>query len=105
LIYRALTWGLPILVGIVAVLWWRRRSTASGSSDGRQLGTAKHSTAVVRECPGCRRRVGAGGWRDGHEPDPAGEAGRPPEAAVSAAGPRSTRDVMPGTARTGTLRR
>ena len=49
LIYRALTWGLPILVGIVAVLWWRRRSTASGSSNGRQLGKAKQSMAAVRQ--------------------------------------------------------
>jgi len=28
LIYRALTWALPILVGIVAYLWWRRRPHA-----------------------------------------------------------------------------
>jgi uncharacterized protein (TIRG00374 family) len=26
LVYRALTWGLPILVGIGTYLWWRRRS-------------------------------------------------------------------------------
>jgi uncharacterized membrane protein YbhN (UPF0104 family) len=26
LIYRALTWALPILVGIVCYLWWRRSS-------------------------------------------------------------------------------
>jgi putative heme transporter len=29
LVYRALTWGLPILVGIVTYLWWRRRSLAA----------------------------------------------------------------------------
>ena len=26
LVYRALTWGLPILVGIGCYLWWRRQS-------------------------------------------------------------------------------
>ena len=26
LVYRALTWGLPILVGIFCLLWWRRQS-------------------------------------------------------------------------------
>ena len=26
LIYRALTWALPILVGVVCYLWWRRQS-------------------------------------------------------------------------------
>jgi uncharacterized protein (TIRG00374 family) len=38
LIYRALTWGLPILVGIPAFLWWRRRSTASGTAAGATSG-------------------------------------------------------------------
>jgi putative heme transporter len=28
LIYRVLTWGLPILVGIVCYVWWRRQSIA-----------------------------------------------------------------------------
>ncbi len=26
LVYRALTWGLPILVGVATYVWWRRRS-------------------------------------------------------------------------------
>jgi putative heme transporter len=26
LVFRALTWALPILVGVVCYLWWRRRS-------------------------------------------------------------------------------
>jgi putative heme transporter len=26
LVYRALTWGLPILVGVACYLWWRRSS-------------------------------------------------------------------------------
>ena len=29
LVYRALTWALPILAGIVTYLWWRRRSLAA----------------------------------------------------------------------------
>ena len=28
LVYRVLTWALPILVGVVCYLWWRRRSIA-----------------------------------------------------------------------------
>jgi putative heme transporter len=28
LVYRALTWGLPILAGIACLLWWRRQSLA-----------------------------------------------------------------------------
>jgi uncharacterized membrane protein YbhN (UPF0104 family) len=33
LVYRALTWGLPILVGIVTYLWWRRRSLAAPAAE------------------------------------------------------------------------
>ena len=29
LVYRALTWFLPILVGVVCLLWWRRSRLAS----------------------------------------------------------------------------
>jgi putative heme transporter len=29
LVYRALTWGLPILVGVVCLLWWRKQSLTS----------------------------------------------------------------------------
>jgi uncharacterized protein (TIRG00374 family) len=28
LVYRALTWGLPVLVGIGTYVWWRRQSLA-----------------------------------------------------------------------------
>jgi putative heme transporter len=31
LVYRALTWGLPILVGVATYLWWRRRSFGASS--------------------------------------------------------------------------
>jgi uncharacterized protein (TIRG00374 family) len=30
LVYRALTWAPPILVGIGCYLWWRRQSVATG---------------------------------------------------------------------------
>jgi uncharacterized protein (TIRG00374 family) len=33
LVYRALTWGLPILVGIVCYLWWRRRALVVPTHD------------------------------------------------------------------------
>jgi putative heme transporter len=29
LVYRALTWGLPILVGVITYLWWRRHRPAA----------------------------------------------------------------------------
>jgi uncharacterized membrane protein YbhN (UPF0104 family) len=29
LVYRALTWGLPILVGVVCLLWWRKQSLSA----------------------------------------------------------------------------
>ncbi|HEX6673791.1 MAG TPA: lysylphosphatidylglycerol synthase transmembrane domain-containing protein [Actinomycetes bacterium] len=29
LVFRALTWGLPILVGVVTYLWWRRRAVVA----------------------------------------------------------------------------
>ena len=33
LVYRALTWGLPILVGIVCLLWWRKQSLTDPAAD------------------------------------------------------------------------
>jgi uncharacterized protein (TIRG00374 family) len=35
LVYRALTWALPILVGIGCYLWWRRQSVATGHNATR----------------------------------------------------------------------
>ena len=32
-VYRALTWALPILVGIGSYLWWRRRSWTATPHD------------------------------------------------------------------------
>jgi uncharacterized membrane protein YbhN (UPF0104 family) len=35
LVYRALTWFLPILVGVVCLLWWRRsRLTSQPATPG-----------------------------------------------------------------------
>jgi uncharacterized membrane protein YbhN (UPF0104 family) len=31
LVYRALTWGLPILIGVACYLWWRRSRLPAGS--------------------------------------------------------------------------
>ena len=33
LVYRALTWGLPILVGVFTYLWWRRQSLVALNRD------------------------------------------------------------------------
>ena len=34
LVFRALTWGLPILVGIFCLLWWRKQSLTARAADG-----------------------------------------------------------------------
>jgi putative heme transporter len=37
LVYRALTWGLPILVGVFCLIWWRRQSlTAPAEADSTE---------------------------------------------------------------------
>jgi uncharacterized protein (TIRG00374 family) len=46
LIYRALTWGLPILAGIIAFLWWRRRSTGSRPADGQRSSEPKQPSVA-----------------------------------------------------------
>jgi uncharacterized protein (TIRG00374 family) len=33
LVYRALTWGLPILVGVFCLIWWRRQSLTAPAAD------------------------------------------------------------------------
>ena len=35
-VYRALTWALPILVGIGCYVWWRRRSWTTSPEDARR---------------------------------------------------------------------
>jgi putative heme transporter len=41
LVYRALTWGLPILVGVVCLIWWRRQSLAAPAADGASTEVAR----------------------------------------------------------------
>jgi putative heme transporter len=41
LVYRALTWGLPILVGILTYVWWRRRGSASPPPDEKRTTQAE----------------------------------------------------------------
>jgi uncharacterized protein (TIRG00374 family) len=37
LVYRALTWGLPILVGVFCLIWWRKQSlTAPAEADSTE---------------------------------------------------------------------
>jgi putative heme transporter len=40
-VYRALTWALPILVGIGCYLWWRRRSWTTTPQDAQPADRAK----------------------------------------------------------------
>ncbi|HJW62576.1 MAG TPA: lysylphosphatidylglycerol synthase transmembrane domain-containing protein [Actinomycetes bacterium] len=40
LVYRALTWGLPILVGVVCLLWWRRQSLSTPADEAAPTGAA-----------------------------------------------------------------
>jgi uncharacterized membrane protein YbhN (UPF0104 family) len=41
LIYRALTWALPILVGIACYLWWRRRVWTTPAQDAQRAADAR----------------------------------------------------------------
>ena len=40
LVYRALTWGLPILVGAFCLLWWRKQSLTAPAAGGAGAGGA-----------------------------------------------------------------
>jgi uncharacterized membrane protein YbhN (UPF0104 family)/membrane-associated phospholipid phosphatase len=56
LVYRALTWALPILVGIGCYLWWRRTSlqpepTTAGGAQGATAGS-KVASAASGDRPG-----------------------------------------------------
>ena len=35
-VYRALTWALPILVGIGSYLWWRRQAWTTPAQDAQR---------------------------------------------------------------------
>ena len=41
LVYRALTWGLPILVGVVCLIWWRKQSLTAPAADGASTEVAR----------------------------------------------------------------
>jgi uncharacterized membrane protein YbhN (UPF0104 family) len=51
LVYRALTWALPILVGVGCYVWWRRRSWTSRPHLA-QLGRAQVTTSPHRPAKG-----------------------------------------------------
>ena len=51
LVYRALTWALPILVGVGCYGWWRRRSWTSRPHLA-QLGRAQVTTSPHRPAKG-----------------------------------------------------
>ena len=40
LVYRALTWGLPILVGVGCLLWWRKQSLSTPADAAAPTGAA-----------------------------------------------------------------
>jgi uncharacterized protein (TIRG00374 family) len=41
LVYRALTWALPILVGIACYVWWRRRTWTATPQDTQHPAPAR----------------------------------------------------------------
>jgi putative heme transporter len=43
LIYRALTWALPILVGIGCYLWWRRQSLTASPQEAQRAAQARRA--------------------------------------------------------------
>ena len=43
LVYRALTWGLPIVVGVANYLWWRRQSLLTATRDRTAVGSQRQA--------------------------------------------------------------
>ena len=41
LVYRALTWGLPVLVGVVCLLWWRKQTLTAPAGSPSSTGAAR----------------------------------------------------------------
>src|SRR5215212_9008659 len=41
LVYRALTWGLPVLVGVVCLLWWRKQTLIAPAESASSTGAAR----------------------------------------------------------------
>jgi putative heme transporter len=54
LVYRALTWGLQIPIGVACYLWWRRsqRRTQPATSGTPQVATPKAAGAASTDRPG-----------------------------------------------------
>ena len=60
LVYRALTWGLPILVGLGCYLWWRRNRlrTEAVTAGGPQPAAQEAGGAASPERPAARTSAG-----------------------------------------------
>jgi putative heme transporter len=58
LVYRALTWGLQIPVGVACYLWWRRsqRRAQPVTAGTPQLATPKAAGAASSDRPGTQAR-------------------------------------------------
>jgi uncharacterized membrane protein YbhN (UPF0104 family) len=58
LVYRALTWGLQIPVGVACYLWWRRsqRRAQPATAETPQLATPKAAGAASTDQPGTQPR-------------------------------------------------
>jgi hypothetical protein len=60
LVYRALTWGLQIPVGVACYLWWRqcqrRAQPAPPPAGAPQLATPKAAGAASTDQPGTQAR-------------------------------------------------
>jgi len=41
LVFRALTWGLPVLVGVVCLLWWRKQTLTAPAESASSTGAAR----------------------------------------------------------------
>jgi hypothetical protein len=58
LVFRALTWFLPILVGVVCLLWWRRNLLRSqpATAGSPQVATPKAAGAANTDQAGSDRQ-------------------------------------------------
>jgi len=58
LVFRALTWFLPILVGVVCYLWWRRSRLPSQpvTAGGPRVATPEAAGAASKDRPGTQAR-------------------------------------------------
>jgi hypothetical protein len=58
LVYRALTWGLQIPVGVACYLWWRRtsRQPQPATTDRRQTAVPEAAGTATADRPGTQAR-------------------------------------------------